>query len=135
MYSHIHSGSARGFVGTPHRLLSRKNHYFLNEISMATVSSHILDSVSGKSAIAIRSQLFQLVSDTERQLIFDVAADQEGRVTETVVIDDANSGCEFELVFHGAEYFRSQGLDSGSAVRRWWSVLSWMTISSATICR
>ena len=84
---------------------------------MATVSSHILDSVSGKSAVGIRSQLFRLVSDTERQLVFDVAADQEGRVAETVMIDDANSGCEFELVFHGAEYFRSQGLDTGSMVK------------------
>jgi len=84
---------------------------------MATVSSHILDSVNGKSAVGIRSQLFQLVGDTERQLIFDVVADQEGRVAETVVIDDANSGCEFELVFHGSEYFSSQGQDAGSMVK------------------
>ena len=82
---------------------------------MATVSSHILDSVSGKPAAGIRSQLFQLVSDTERRLVFDVAADQEGRIAEAVTIDDI--GCEFELVFHGAEYFRAQGLDSGSMVR------------------
>ena len=84
---------------------------------MATVSSHILDSVSGKSAVGIRSQLFQLVSDTERKLVFDVVADQEGRVVEAVVIDDANRGCEFELVFHGIDYFRSQGLDAGSMVK------------------
>jgi len=84
---------------------------------MATVSSHILDSVNGKSAVGIRSQLFQLVSDSERKLIFDVVADQEGRIAETVLIDNANSGCEFELVFHGAEYFRTQGLDAGSMVR------------------
>jgi 5-hydroxyisourate hydrolase len=84
---------------------------------MATVSSHILDSVSGKSAAGIRSQLFQLVSDTEKQLVFDVSADREGRIAEAVVIDDANIGCEFELVFHGAEYFKAQGLDSGSMVK------------------
>ena len=84
---------------------------------MATVSSHILDSVSGKSAVGIRSQLFQLVSDTERRLVFDVNADREGRIAEAVVIDDANIGCEFELVFHGADYFRSQGLGAGSMVR------------------
>lgn len=84
---------------------------------MATVSSHILDSVNGRSAVGIRSQLFQLISDTEKRLIFDVVADREGRVVETVMIDDANSGCEFELVFHGSEYFRSQGLDAGSMVK------------------
>jgi 5-hydroxyisourate hydrolase len=84
---------------------------------MATVSSHILDSVNGKSAVGIRSQLFLCVSDTERQLVFDVTADQEGRIAEAVVIDDANIGCEFELVFHGADYFRAQELDPGSMVK------------------
>ena len=84
---------------------------------MATVSSHILDSVSGKSAVGIRSQLFQIVNDTARQLVFDVTADQEGRIAETVVIDDANIGCEFELVFHGAAYFQAQGLASESMVK------------------
>ena len=83
---------------------------------MATVSSHILDSVSGKSAVGIRTRLFRLVNDSERQLLFDVVADREGRIAETVVIDDANSGSEFELVFHAAEYFRAQGLDPGSMV-------------------
>ena len=84
---------------------------------MATVSSHVLDSVSGRSAVGIRSQLFQLVSDTERQLVFDVIADQEGRIAEAVAIGDANIGCEFELVFHGAEYFKVQGLASESMVK------------------
>jgi len=84
---------------------------------MATVSSHILDSVNGRSAVGIRSQLFQLISDTERQLVFDVIADQEGRIAETVSIDDANIAGEFELVFHGAEYFMEQGLESASMVR------------------
>ena len=84
---------------------------------MATVSSHILDSVNGKSAAGIRSQLFQLVSDTERRLVFDVCADKEGRIAETVAIDDVNVGYEFELVFHGAEYFKAQGPGSGSMVK------------------
>ena len=73
---------------------------------MATVSSHILDSVSGKSAVGIRSQLFQL-DGSDRYLVFDVTADDEGRIVETVEINDSNRGCEFELVFHGQDYFAS----------------------------
>jgi len=84
---------------------------------MATVSSHILDSVSGKSAVRIRCQLFQLCGESDRQLIFDIAADAEGRIAEAVEINDANRGCEFELVFHGADYFRSQGLEAGPMVK------------------
>jgi len=79
---------------------------------MATVSSHILDSVSGKSAVGIRSQLFQL-DGSGKHLVFDVTADDEGRIIETVEINDSNRGSEFELVFHGQDYFaRSLAADS-----------------------
>ena len=83
---------------------------------MAVVSSHILDSVSGKSAVGIRSQLFQLVSETERKLVFDINADQEGRIAESVTINDANNGSEFELVVHGRDYFGQQGIHATSMV-------------------
>jgi len=72
---------------------------------MAIVSSHILDSVSGASAGGIRCELFQLMDDSSRQAIFDVLADHEGRISETLDIDSTNLGCEFELVMHAADYF------------------------------
>jgi 5-hydroxyisourate hydrolase len=117
MYSHIHSSSARGFAGAPHRLLSRKNRYFLKEISMATVSSHVLDSINGKSAQGIRCQLFQLGDESAAKLVFDVMADDEGRIAESVEIDDFSRGSEFELVFHGRDYFAAQSLAADSMVK------------------
>ncbi len=72
---------------------------------MATVSSHILDSVSGKSATGIRCQLFRIAGDASRQPVFDVLADAEGRISESVTIDESNIGAEFELVMHAADYF------------------------------
>jgi 5-hydroxyisourate hydrolase len=72
---------------------------------MAVVSSHILDSVSGNSAAGIRCQLFHLIDDTVRQTVFDVIADAEGRISETVLIDASSIGGEFELVMHAAGYF------------------------------
>lgn len=83
---------------------------------MATVSSHILDSVSGKSAVAIRGQLFRLEGEAARHLVFDVVADDEGRIAESVDIDDSNRGSEFELVFHGRDYFAGQSLAVDSMV-------------------
>lgn len=83
---------------------------------MATVSSHILDSVSGKSAVGIRAQLFRL-HGADRQLLFDVTADGEGRIAENVEIDEANRGAEFELVFHCGDYFAAQSLAQDSMVR------------------
>ena len=72
---------------------------------MAVVSSHILDSVTGRSAAGIRCQLFQIVDDATRTAIFDVNADAEGRISETVPIDDSSIAGEFELVMHAADYF------------------------------
>ena len=75
---------------------------------MATVSSHILDSVRGRSAAGIRCQLLQLQQGAHRQVIFDVIADAEGRIVESVPIGDDNLGSEFELVIHAADYFQAE---------------------------
>ena len=72
---------------------------------MATISSHILDSVSGKSAAGIRCQLVQLTPVEQKQVVFDVIADHEGRISETLVIEEISLGDEYELVMHAAEYF------------------------------
>ncbi|UCH38681.1 MAG: hydroxyisourate hydrolase [Gammaproteobacteria bacterium] len=74
---------------------------------MATVSSHILDSVIGTHAAGIRCQLFLL--GEPKQLLFDVNANDEGRIAETVSIDETKRGAEFELVIHGADYFAGRG--------------------------
>jgi len=75
---------------------------------MAVISSHILDSVSGRSAAGIRCQLLQLQQGEPRQVVFDVTADHEGRISETLPLDEGNIGSEFELVVHAAEYFQSE---------------------------
>ncbi len=82
---------------------------------MATVSSHILDSVKGTHAAGIRCQLFRL--GDSRQLLFDVSADTEGRIAEPVAIDETNLGFEFELVLFGADYFAAQGIAVASPLR------------------
>ena len=74
---------------------------------MATVSSHILDTVSGVSAVGIRAQLFQ-ISGVKRDLLFDVSASDEGRIIESIDLSDAHTECEYELIFHGADYFSTQ---------------------------
>ncbi len=69
---------------------------------MATVSSHILDSVTGGSAAGIRAELFQSDGGTGKTLVFDVFADVEGRICESI---DSVTGGELELVLHSADYF------------------------------
>lgn len=70
---------------------------------MTTVSSHILDSVTGGSAAGIRARLFHCDGDGGKAPVFDVFADAEGRIRESV--DSGNPGDEYELVLHSADYF------------------------------
>ena len=75
---------------------------------MAIVSSHILDSVTGRSAAGIRCQLLKIGPGGQRQAVFDVIADAEGRIHETIPSADTDSGGEYELVLHAADYFQAE---------------------------
>ncbi len=68
---------------------------------MVTVSSHILDSVTGLTVAGIRVELVCIVSENERLTVFDILSDKDGRISESV---DAQN-CEYELIFHTGEYF------------------------------
>ena len=81
---------------------------------MATISSHILDTANGLSASGIRVELFRLDGE-QRTRLFEVSAGQEGRIVEEVDMSDAESGSEYELIFHGGDYFaRQHSLSSDS---------------------
>ena len=82
---------------------------------MATVSTHLLDSVTGQSAAGVRSQLFLIDGDKERRLLFDVETDTEGRIAEVIVLG-TDAGSEFELVIHARDYFSSYSLGWESPV-------------------
>lgn len=84
---------------------------------MATVSSHILDSVSGNHAAGLRSQLFRLAGESGRQLLFDVETDAEGRIAENIALGDT-AGAEFELVLHARDYFAARGQGGDSPLAR-----------------
>lgn len=81
---------------------------------MATVSSHILDSITGKSAVGIRVQLVRIIDDSSSETLFDILSDKEGRVVEEVVAQDS----EYELIFHLADYFPVDPANVKTAVIR-----------------
>lgn len=71
---------------------------------MATISSHVLDSVLGSHAAGIRVQCF-LLSGESRALVFDVNANDEGRITEQVKSIAASD--QYELIFFARDYFNT----------------------------
>jgi len=83
---------------------------------MATISSHVLDSVSGDHAGGIRVQCYLINSSTDRRQLFDVPASAEGRISEEVDLSEAVADTPaVELVFHAEGYFEgySEGYSEG----------------------
>lgn len=86
---------------------------------MATISSHVLDSVIGTHASGIRVECYLRTADGQSTPVFDVVASDEGRISETVIVDEssARSGEQYELIFHSADYYKNMHLpDDGYQV-------------------
>ena len=82
---------------------------------MAILSTHTLDSVSGNSAKNVRVQLFRLMGDFEKELVFDTRTNQEGRISETFESVSAATK-DYELVFHSGEYFGEKNLQEENPI-------------------
>ncbi len=82
---------------------------------MAILSTHTLDSVSGNSARNVRVQLFRLLGDCEKELVFDNCTNHEGRLSET--FESGGAAMEdYELVFHSGDYLRENNLQEKDPV-------------------
>ena len=82
---------------------------------MAILSTHTLDSVSGNSAKNVRVQLFRLLGECERELVFDTHTNQEGRLSETFE-SGGDAAEEYELVFQSGEYLGRYNLQEANPV-------------------
>ncbi|MGI9332946.1 MAG: hydroxyisourate hydrolase [Gammaproteobacteria bacterium] len=72
---------------------------------MATVSSHVLDAVAGCSAKHVRIECTALAAGGNREQIFAVHTDQDGRISESVDVGCGHADRQYELVFHTGDYF------------------------------
>ncbi len=72
---------------------------------MATLSSHVLDSVLGDHAKHIRISCNLRIAGLPDIELFNVISNEQGRIVEQIDVQP-HSHCE--LVFHTAEYFSKQ---------------------------
>ncbi len=73
------------------------------------LSTHALDTYTGKQAAGIRIDLYAVEGET-RRLIKTVRANEEGRVTENLLNDADLKVGRYEIVFHVAEYYKRMGV-------------------------
>ena len=73
------------------------------------LSTHALDTYTGKQAAGIRIDLYMIEGET-RRLLKTVRANDEGRVTANLLEGEALKVARYELVFHVAEYYKKLGV-------------------------
>jgi 5-hydroxyisourate hydrolase len=73
------------------------------------LSTHALDTYTGKQAGQIRIDLYAVEGDT-RRLLKSVRANDEGRVTENLLNESDMKVGRYEIVFHVAEYYKRAGI-------------------------
>jgi 5-hydroxyisourate hydrolase-like protein (transthyretin family) len=74
---------------------------------MPTISSHVLDAVTGGSAVGVRVDLTRIESDGSRSVVFTCETDDEGRINQTVQVEP-DVQARYELEFQTAAYFQAQ---------------------------
>lgn len=73
------------------------------------LSTHALDTYTGKQAAGIRIDLFQIDGD-KRTLLKSVRANEEGRVTANLLEGPTLKVGRYELLFYVAEYYKAMGV-------------------------
>ena len=83
---------------------------------MATLTTHLLDSVNGTHAAGMAVTLHRIDSAGGRTLLFSGVTDAGGRLRETVALAGADAGMTCELVFQVADYFARHPASMTTAV-------------------
>ncbi|MCZ7563595.1 MAG: hydroxyisourate hydrolase [Burkholderiales bacterium] len=77
---------------------------------MGRLSTHVLDTRTGRPAAGMRIDFSVLENEVWRRLK-TVRTNADGRTDEPLMDGAVMRTGEFELVFHVAEYFRAQGVE------------------------
>ena len=75
---------------------------------MGKLTTHVLDTHSGKPAAGIRIDLFSM--EGQRNLLKSIVTNSDGRCDEALLDGENMSTGTWELVFHVGDYFRGQGV-------------------------
>jgi len=76
---------------------------------MGRLSTHVLDTVTGKPAVGMRID-FSVLENGAWKLLKTVRTNADGRTDEPLMAGEAMRTGEFRLLFFVADHFRAQGV-------------------------
>ncbi|MFN3890827.1 MAG: hydroxyisourate hydrolase [Beijerinckiaceae bacterium] len=77
---------------------------------MGRLSTHVLDTHSGRPAAGLKIELYNLAPGVER-LVKAAVTNSDGRTDAPLLSGDEYQAGVYELRFHVGDYFRARGLD------------------------
>ncbi|MGR3783165.1 MAG: hydroxyisourate hydrolase [Albimonas sp.] len=77
---------------------------------MGRLTTHVLDTASGRPAAGIRIDLYRLAADS-RDLLAEAVTNADGRTDAPMLEGTAFRAGTYELVFHCGPYFAELGAD------------------------
>ena len=72
---------------------------------MATLSSHLLNSVNGTHANNVDVIIYQIKSNGEKKVFYETKTDSGGRLIKEFKLDDEDCKSEYEMVCKTGDYF------------------------------
>ena len=81
---------------------------------MGRLSTHVLDTASGRPAAGVRIELFRIEPEGGRARLDTVATNSDGRTEAPLLAGDAFQAGTYELVFRVGDYFRARGTATAS---------------------
>ena len=84
---------------------------------MATISSHLLNSVDGTHANGVKVTIYQINSFGEKKIFFETETDEGGRILKDFELSNDDCICEYEMVCKTADYFSEKKVVSEIIVK------------------
>ena len=79
---------------------------------MATLSSHLLNSVNGTHASGVKVIINQIKSSGEKVIFFESETDNGGRILKDFNLSTNDCNCDYEMVCKTADYFSEKKIVS-----------------------
>ena len=79
---------------------------------MATLSSHLLNSVNGTHASGVKVIINQIKSSGEKVIFFESETDNGGRILKDFDLSKDDCNCDYEMVCKIADYFSEKKIVS-----------------------
>ena len=84
---------------------------------MATLSSHLLNSVNGNHAEGVKVIIYQINSNGDKKNFFEAKTSKEGRILKDFDLSKEDCECDYEMICKTADYFSEKKIVSEISVK------------------